>query len=69
METKISIPKRIGLIFLGLVQVTLALFAFLDLWARPAEDVRGKKPFWIPVILVNWVGPLAYFGLSTRPRR
>lgn len=42
-------------------QLGLALAAFSDLWARPARQVRLAKPAWIPVILINWVGPLAYF--------
>jgi len=43
------------------VQIGLALAAFSDLWARPAKQVRMTKPAWIPIILINWIGPLAYF--------
>ena len=45
----------------GLVQLALAFLAFWDLTHRPADQVRGPKPAWIPVILINWIGPLAYF--------
>ena len=45
----------------GLVQLALAFLAFWDLTHRPATQVRGPKPAWIPVILINWIGPLAYF--------
>ena len=45
----------------GLVQVVFAFLAFWDLAHRDAGDVRGPKPVWIPAILVNWIGPAAYF--------
>ena len=45
----------------GVVQLALAFLAFWDLTHRPATQVRGPKPAWIPVILINWIGPLAYF--------
>ncbi|MER7798440.1 hypothetical protein [Microbacterium sp. NPDC096154] len=57
----VSVPGRILLSLVGVVQVGLALAAFSDLWARPAKDVRLTKPAWIPIILINWIGPLAYF--------
>jgi hypothetical protein len=45
----------------GVVQLALAFLAFWDLAHRPATQVRGPKPAWIPVILINGIGPLAYF--------
>ncbi len=45
----------------AVVQLALAFLAFWDLTHRPATQVRGPKPAWIPVILINWIGPLAYF--------
>jgi hypothetical protein len=57
----VSAGRRIGFGILGLVQFALAGLAFWDLSHRPAAQVRGPKPIWIPVILVNWIGPLAYF--------
>jgi hypothetical protein len=53
--------KRVVLGVLGLVQAALAFLAFWDLAHRPADQVRGPKPAWIPVILINWIGPLTYF--------
>jgi hypothetical protein len=57
----VSASRRIGFGILGLVQFVLAGLAFWDLAHRPAAQVRGPKPIWIPVILINWIGPLAYF--------
>jgi hypothetical protein len=45
----------------GMVQAALAFLAFWDLAHRPANQVRGPKPVWVPVILINWIGPLSYF--------
>jgi len=53
--------KRVVLGLVGLVQVALAFLAFWDLANRPADQVRGPKPVWIPVILINGIGPLTYF--------
>jgi Phospholipase_D-nuclease N-terminal len=46
---------------LGIAQAALAFLAFWDLAHRPAVQVRGPKLLWTPVILINWIGPLAYF--------
>jgi hypothetical protein len=46
---------------LALVQAAYAFLAFWDLAHRPAKHVRGPKPVWAAVILVNWIGPTAYF--------
>ncbi|WP_309069023.1 hypothetical protein [Microbacterium sp.] len=57
----VGLAGKAALSLVGLVQIGLALAAFSDLWARPAKQVRLTKPAWIPIILINWVGPLAYF--------
>ncbi|WP_188756223.1 PLDc N-terminal domain-containing protein [Microbacterium album] len=67
-DKRASVPARIGLTLLGVVQIAFALAAFSDLWARPDKQVRGAKPAWIPVILVNWIGPAAYFLIGVKKR-
>jgi hypothetical protein len=59
--SELSPAARVGVIAAGAGQITLAVLAFTDLAGRPKADIRGPKPAWIPVILVNWFGPLAYF--------
>jgi hypothetical protein len=53
------------LIILGAAfEGVLKMLALVDLWRRPAGEVRGSKPKWAAaVVLVNSVGavPLAYF--------
>lgn len=57
---------RASMILGGLLQVAFAIWAFIDLARRPREEIRGPKPAWIPVILVNWVGPAAYFVFARK---
>lgn len=49
-----------------ILQMAYAFLAFWDLAIRPAEDVKGPKAVWIPVILMNWVGPTVYFMFGIR---
>lgn len=53
---------------MSLVQVVLALAAWIDLATRPAEQVSGRKAVWALVIGINFVGPIAYFAKGRRPR-
>lgn len=55
-----------GITLGGVLQVAFAVLAFIDLARRPGGRVRGPKPVWIPVILVNWLGPAAYFAFGRR---
>ncbi|GGI45174.1 hypothetical protein BCL57_000829 [Agromyces flavus] len=49
-----------------IIQFALAAAAWTDLAKRPADDVNGPKPMWAVIILVNFVGPLAYFVFGRR---
>jgi len=53
-----------ALAVLALVQVTLATAAWMDLAHRSTVAVRGPKWRWALVIVVNFVGPLAYFAFG-----
>jgi len=61
-----SAPARVGLGLLAVVQAAFAFLAFWDLAHRRPDEVRGPKPAWIPAILVNWIGPAAYFVFGIR---
>lgn len=54
--------RRVVVVAVGAAQVALAAAAFRDLARRPAEQVNGPKIAWGLALLVNWVGPLAYFA-------
>jgi hypothetical protein len=64
--TELSPGRRMGIAVGALVQVALAVWAFVDLARRAPTEVRGRKGLWIPVILVNWIGPAAYFLFGRR---
>ena len=51
---------------LGLVQVALAISAWVDLIRRPADHVNGRKGVWAAVIAINFIGPIAYFTKGRR---
>lgn len=65
----VSAGAKVGLAVVGVVQVAFAFLAFWDLALRNKKEVLGPKPVWIPVILVNWIGPAAYFLFGIRHRR
>jgi hypothetical protein len=58
--------KKVLVMLLTAVQVSLAVSAWADLAERPAEQVNGRKRRWAAIIAVNFIGPLLYF---TRGRR
>jgi len=68
MSDKKELPPaaKFGLGILGFVQAVFAFLAFWDLAHRQSGEVRGAKPVWIPVILVNWIGPASYFLFGIR---
>lgn len=53
----------------GVLQVAFAFLAFWDLALRDEKEVRGPKLAWVPAILVNWIGPAAYFSVGIRHSR
>lgn len=64
--SQMSPAGRAALVVVGVLQVAFAVVAFLDLAQRRAQEIRGPKPAWIPVILVNWIGPALYFVFGIR---
>jgi hypothetical protein len=60
-KKEVNLPGQVALTLVGVSQVAFAFLAFWDLWHRDAREVKWSKPAWIPIILVNWIGPAAYF--------
>ena len=59
--SELSVPRRTGVVILGIGQLAFAFLAYWDLAHRDEDEVKGPRAAWIPVILINWVGPAAYF--------
>ncbi|MGO2745037.1 PLD nuclease N-terminal domain-containing protein [Microbacterium sp.] len=64
--SEVSPAGKATLGVLGVVQLAIAAMAFWDLARRDTAELRGPKPAWIPVILVNWIGPAVYFVFGVR---
>jgi hypothetical protein len=51
----------------GIVELGLKIAALADIRRRPAEQIKGGKPLWVAVsVLVNTLGPLAYFAFGRK---
>lgn len=59
--------QRVVAVVLGIIQLSLAGWAWSDLTRRPADQVNGPKRLWAGVIGINWVGPAAYAWKGRRP--
>jgi hypothetical protein len=49
------------IILSGMVQVGLLAAALVDIYRRPAEEIRGRKRLWAAAAFINYVGPISYF--------
>lgn len=69
-KRQLTPSQQAGFAVVGLVQLAFAFLAGWDLAHRPAAEVRGPKWAWAPALLVNWIGPAAYFlfGIQHRAR-
>lgn len=56
-----TLKRKVVVLTLASIQLSLAATAWADLAKRPAAQVNGNKWIWAGVIAVNWVGPIAYF--------
>jgi hypothetical protein len=54
------------LVVLGLANLALIVGALVSVVSRPTAGVRfGRKWIWVAlIVLVNWIGPLAWFALG-----
>ncbi|MCK9486607.1 MAG: PLD nuclease N-terminal domain-containing protein [Dehalococcoidia bacterium] len=53
----------------AIVQVALLLIALVDWFRRPSDEMRGRKLLWLPLLFVNFFGPLAYLKFGRLPVR
>lgn len=60
----LSEGQKRGVGLLGLVQFGLLLFALLDWFRRPDDQIRGRKKLWFPVLFVNFIGPISYLAIG-----
>lgn len=53
--------QRLSGILLAIIQVSLLVAALTDIRQRPAEQIRGRKLWWVMAAFVNYIGPISYF--------
>jgi hypothetical protein len=58
--------QRQAIVAAGIVQNSLLIAAWVDLYRRPAEQVKGNKRVWAVGALVSWIGPISYFLFGRR---
>ena len=65
----LTASQRALLVAATVVQLTLLVIAQKDLGDRTADGLRGPKLLWRMAVLVNFVGPIAYFVFGIRRNR
>ena len=63
---ELSGAQKGGVVFAVAVQLGLLSAALLDLYRRPAGEIRGGKRMWIAAAFFNYVGPSSYFVFGRR---
>jgi hypothetical protein len=58
--------QRAAIIVGSAIEAVLTSVALADLARRPRAQVRGPKPLWALVCVVQPAGPLAYLALGRR---
>jgi hypothetical protein len=56
-----------AIIAVGAVTSVWQVVMLVDLWKRPAEQIRGSKRWWVLASFARPVGQIAYYGWGRRP--
>ena len=65
--SELSSTQQKAIIVGGAIEVVLTTAAYIDLIARDPALVRGSKPLWALGLVIQPVGPLAYFAFGRKP--
>ncbi len=58
--------QRQAIVSAGVVQNALLIAAWVDLYRRPADQVKGSRRLWAVGALVSWIGPISYYVFGRR---
>ncbi|CAN5881293.1 hypothetical protein BH18ACT11_BH18ACT11_10840 [soil metagenome] len=66
--SELTARQKTPFVLRGIFQFALLAAALLDIYRRPAEEIKGSKRLWSAVALVNFmgIGPIAYFAFGRR---
>ena len=62
----LSTGQKRGIALSGVVQIGLLIAALIDIYHRPAGEIRGSKWAWSAVSFINFAGPISYFAFGRR---
>lgn len=64
--TDLPVLARTGIVLGVAAEVTAKIAAWVDLYRRPAAQVRGPKWVWAAAQLINGFGPAAYWSFGRK---
>ncbi len=64
--SELSEGQQRAIVAVGAVELGLTVYALVDLRQRSDEQLRGAKRWWIPAVLVQPFGPIAYLLFGRR---
>ena len=62
----LSGAQKVAIVLSGVVQLGLLAAALVDIYRRPAGEIRGTKRLWTLAAFINYVGPISYFLFGRR---
>ncbi len=57
----LSGAQKGAIVLSGVVQLGLLVAALVDIYRRPAGEIRGGNWLWAAAVFINYVGPISYF--------
>ncbi len=70
MDQLTALPTwaQIALALYVVFQISLEVYAVVDIVRRPADRINGPKALWIAIaLLVNLIGAIVYFAVGRKP--
>ena len=62
----LSPTQKATVVLSAAIQLGLLAAALVDIYRRPAAEIRGNKKVWVAAAFMNFVGPIAYFLLGRK---
>ena len=57
----LSAAQKGAVVISGATQLGLMAATLVDIYRRPADEIRGNKKLWTAAAFVNFIGPISYF--------
>ena len=62
----LSTGQKAGIAGIGAAELAAKISAWVDIYRRPAHQIRGPKWVWALAQLINGVGPAAYWTFGRK---